>query len=133
MKSIVTIRTDKPDAEVGVYNEAGQQLSYRVWHAHRELSKTLLSVIRDELAEQRATFDGIGAVLVFQGPGSFTGLRIGITVANSLSYGLSVPIVGVADEHEWLERGLRRIKNNENDKLVLPEYGAEAHITKQKK
>ena len=133
MKYIVTIRTDKPEAEVGIYDASGEQLSYHVWQAHRELSKTLLGVIRDELAKQQATFDDIGRVLVFRGPGSFTGLRIGITVANSLSYGLSVPIIGVADEHEWLERGIRRVINNENDQLVLPEYGAEAHITKQKK
>jgi len=133
MSYIVTIRTDKPEAEVGVYASDGTQLSYHVWLAHRELSKTLLGAIRDELAKQTATFADISQVLVFKGPGSFTGLRIGITVANTLSYGLGVPIVGVADEHEWLERGIRRIKDNENDKLVLPEYGAEAHITKQKK
>lgn len=133
MRYIVTIRTDKPEAEVGIYNEAGAQLSYNVWHAHRELSKTLLGVIRDELAKQQAGFDAISSVLVFQGPGSFTGLRIGITVANALSYGLSVPIVGVSGEHEWLERGIRRIKDGENDTLVLPEYGAEAHITQQKR
>lgn len=133
MSYIVTVRTDKPDAEVGVYSQDGTQLSYHVWHAHRELSKTLLGVIRDELAKQHATFDDISQVLVFKGPGSFTGLRIGITVANSLSYGLGVPIVGIEDEHDWLERGLARIKNGENDKLVLPAYGAEAHITKQKK
>lgn len=133
MSYTVTIRTDKPEAEVGLYTPDGTQVSYYVWHAHRELSKTLLSVIRDELAKQQATFEDISNIVVFRGPGSFTGLRIGITVANSLSYGLGAPIVGVAREHDWLERGLDRIKAGENDTLVLPEYGAEAHITKQKK
>jgi tRNA threonylcarbamoyladenosine biosynthesis protein TsaB len=129
----LTIRTDKPEAEVGVYGIDGAQLGYHVWYAYRQLSTTLLGVIRDELAKRQATFEDLAGVLVFQGPGSFTGLRIGITVANTLSYGLKLPIVGVADEHEWLERGIRRLKNNENDQLVMPEYGAEAHITKQKK
>ena len=133
MTYILTIRTDKPEAEVGVYSADGVQLSYHVWHAHRELSATLLGVVRDELQRHGAGFKDIGYVLVYRGPGSFTGLRIGMTVANTLSHGLNVPIVGIADEHEWLERGIRRIKNNENDQLVMPEYGAEAHITKQKK
>ncbi len=133
MSYILTIRTDKPEAEVGIYNMDGEQLSYYTWQAHRQLSSTLLGVIRDELQKQNAVFDAIGGVLVFRGPGSFTGLRIGITVANTLSHGLSVPIVGIADEHEWLERGLAKLKDGESDQLVMPEYGAEAHITQQKK
>jgi len=130
---ILTIRTDKPEAEVGVYDMDGKQLSYHAWLAHRQLSSTLLGVIRDELAKQQAAFDDIGNVLVFRGPGSFTGLRIGITVANTLAHGLNKPIVGVADGDRWLERGLERLRQGENDQLVMPEYGAEAHITQQKK
>lgn len=133
MSFILTIRTDNPEAEVGVYDMDGKQLSYHTWHAHRELSSTLHGVIRDELVRQSATFEDIGYVLVFRGPGSFTGLRIGITVANALAYGLHKPIVGVDQEDQWLERGMARIKNNENDQLVLPEYGSEAHITQPKK
>jgi len=133
MSFILTIRTDKPEAEVGVYDMHGKQLSYHTWLAHRQLSSTLLGVIRDELAKQRAEFKDIGGVLVFRGPGSFTGLRIGITVANTIAHSLGQPIVGVADENQWLERGLERLKQGENDQLVLPEYGAEAHITQQKK
>lgn len=133
MNYILTIRTDKPEAEVGIYDMDGKQLSYHTWLAHRELSKTLLGVIRDELKKQDATFDDIGSVLIFRGPGSFTGLRIGITVANTLAHSLTVPIVGIAEEHEWLERGLAKLKDGGNDQLVMPEYGAEAHITQQKK
>ncbi len=133
MKVWLTIRTDKPEAEVGIYDTTGKQLGYRVWYAHRALSTTLLTVIRDELTKQEATFQDLDGALVFQGPGSFTGLRIGITVANTLAYGLNIPIVGVADEHDWLERGIQRFIQRDNDQLVMPEYGAEAHITQQKK
>ena len=52
MNYILTIRTDKPEAEVGVYDMDGKQLSYHTWLAHRELSKTLLGVIRDELKKR---------------------------------------------------------------------------------
>jgi hypothetical protein len=110
VKAILTIRTDKPEAEVGVYDVQGEQLSYRNWQAHRQLSSTLLGVIRDELAKHRMVFHDIAGVVVFRGPGSFTGLRIGITVANTLAHELKAPIVGVADENEWLERGLSRLR-----------------------
>lgn len=132
MSVVLTIRTDKPEAEIGVY-ENGAQLSYRVWLAHRELSKTLLAAIRDELAKHDKSFPDIRDVVVFSGPGSFTGLRIGITVANTLAHELKARIVGVADEHEWLERGLARLDAGENDGMVVPEYGGEANITQQKK
>jgi tRNA threonylcarbamoyladenosine biosynthesis protein TsaB len=126
---ILTIRTDKPEAEIGVYTTTGEQLAYYNWPAHRELSNTILTVIRDQLAAQDSGFEDISGVIVYKGPGSFTGLRIGITVANTLAYSLSVPIVGEANEHRWLERALEALKAGRNDKLVLPEYGAEAHIT----
>lgn len=127
---ILTIKTDQPDAAVGVYDVSGKALSTHTWYAHRQLSNTLLGVMRDQLAGQQAGFDSLTGIVVFKGPGSFTGLRIGATVANTLAYSLSIPVVGIADEHQWLERGLQRLQSGQNDKLVLPEYGAEAHITK---
>lgn len=133
MKVALTLRTDKPEAEVGVYDAEGKQLGYHVWRAHRELSLTLHGVIRDELKKRGATLDDLGGIVVFQGPGSFTGLRIGITVANALSHELKIPIVGVANEERWLERGLERLSRGEIDQLVVPEYGAEANISVQKK
>ncbi len=133
MKVTLTLRTDKPEAEVGVYDAEGKQLGYHVWLAHRELSLTLHGVIRDELKKRGAALDDLGGIVVFQGPGSFTGLRIGITVANALSHELKIPIAGVANEERWLERGLERLSHGENDQLVVPEYGAEANISVQKK
>lgn len=132
MSLVVTLRTDKPEAEVGIY-ENGRQLGYHVWLAHRELSKTLHRVVRDELAKHDKTIHDIHDIIVFRGPGSFTGLRIGISVANTYAHELKARIVGVADQHQWLERGFQRLEAGENDLLVMPEYGAEAHITQQKK
>lgn len=129
---ILTIRTDKPEAEVGVYGTDGQELSYIIWQAHRELSTTLLATLRDGLAEQHAKFADCKGLIVFTGPGSFTGLRIGITVANSLAYALGVPIVG-AQGQQWQADGLSRLSAGENDRLVLPQYGSEAHITPARK
>lgn len=130
---ILTIRTDKPEAEIGLYDQEGHQLSYYNWLAHRKLADTLLSTIRDQLAAQNAKFEDITGIVIFSGPGSFTGLRIGITVANTLAHSLEIPIVGEAGEEQWLERGLGEFKDGQNHRLVLPEYGAEANITIPKK
>lgn len=98
----------------------------------RSLAKDLLGIIRDSLAELGGDFSDISGLGVMRGPGSFTGLRIGLTVMNSLADSLSVPIVG-ADGDDWQGVALSRLQSGDNDQLVLPLYGGEAHITRPKK
>jgi len=128
---ILALRTDKPDAEVYIYDNGKQRIAH-TWHAERQLANQLLGVLRDQLAKVDADFTAITGIVVFQGPGSFTGLRIGITVANSLAYGLEVPVV-TTQGNDWLVRGLARLQSGNNDRLALPHYGAEASISKPKK
>lgn len=96
----------------------------------RELSKVLLGEINNIVGDDG--FDVLNGLIMFIGPGSFTGLRIGISTMNALAYGKALPIVGVKGE-DWLQQGIKRLKNKENDKIVLPEYGGEANITQPKK
>ena len=127
---ILTIRTDQPEAEIGLYAKDGTQACYQTWEAHRELSTTLLSRIHSQLAEKDATFRDLDGVVVFKGPGSFTGLRIGITVANTLAYSLGINITGTMGD-DWRAEGIRYLQGGKNDRLVLPAYGAAPHITQQ--
>lgn len=128
---ILTIRTDNPEAEIGLFD--GQtKLAYETWAAHRELSNTLHAKIQKLLASQDKSFEDIAGIICFQGPGSFTGLRIGITVADAFARGLDVPIVATMGD-DWIARGISRLAADENDRIVLPHYGAPVHITQQKK
>lgn len=128
---ILTIRTDKPEAEIGLFDDT-TKLAYETWHAHRELAETLHSKIAALLKQIGKDWTDIAGVVAFQGPGSFTGLRIGLTVANALAYAKDIPIVA-AQTDDWIQTGIQRLQNNESDKLALPEYGAEANITQPKK
>ena len=103
------------------------------WLAERTLAHDLLAFLRDKLAENQADFQSISGIGVMKGPGSFTGLRIGLTVMNTIASDRQIPIVGVESTTTWCETALDRLKKGENDQLVMPEYGAEANITKQKK
>lgn len=127
---ILTIRTDKPEAELGIYEDT-TQLAYEIWEAHRQLAETIHQKIANLLQSQKLNLKDIEGIVVYQGPGSFTGLRIGISVANALAYGLGVPIVG--NENNWIEQCVKRLLNNETDKVALPHYGAPVHITEQRK
>lgn len=127
----LVVRTDKPQAEIGLFNNT-EQIAYETWYAHRELSVTLHQKITDLLKQQSLSMDAIDGVIGFAGPGSFTGLRIGLTVANALAYGQHKPVVATKGD-DWIQNGIARLLQGEGDELALPEYGAPVHITTQKK
>lgn len=102
------------------------------WEAGHDLAKGLLRYLTDHLAAQGKHWVDISAIGVRKGPGSFTGLRIGLTVLNTIADTYSIPIVGVSDE-PWQEIVIRRLRAGENDMIVLPVYGSEPNITKPRK
>lgn len=128
---ILTIRTDKPEAEIGLY-EDHEQLIYQTWQAHRELAETINKKIIDVLQAADKRLHELQGIVVFKGPGSFTGLRIGISVANALAYSLGIPIVG-QDTDDWRPLGVKRLQAGQSETVALPEYGAPVHITAPKK
>ena len=98
------------------------------WQAGRTLARGLLKFLEEKTGDLH-DISGIG---VRKGPGSFTGLRIGLTVANTLADSLNVPIVGATGE-DWREMTLKKLYAGENEKIVMPEYGAAAHVTSPRK
>lgn len=102
------------------------------WQADRTLARHLLGFLEEKLHEASSDFQQLTGIGVMRGPGSFTGLRIGMAVLNTLADALEVPIVG-AEGDEWQVIALRRLEAAENDKVVLPHYGGDAHITKPRK
>lgn len=65
-------------------------LNLRTTHSER-----LLPAIQRILADAELTLDQLDGIAVVTGPGSFTGLRIGVATAKGFAYALGKPIVGV--------------------------------------
>ena len=126
----LTIRTDKPEAEIGLYRDE-KQMDYVIWLAHRQLAETLHLKIADMLAVNNMSLQAIDGIACYAGPGSFTGLRIGLSVANSLSYALQASVIAETGD-DWLIKSLKKLKAGQHDVLAIPEYGAEVHITPPK-
>lgn len=102
------------------------------WQADRTLAKQLLGYLHGQLQQHDKTLSDVTGIGVYEGPGSFTGLRIGLTVLNTIADSQQVPIVGAQGE-EWQNVALARLQAGEDDKIVLPFYGSEAHITTPRK
>ncbi|HET9098284.1 MAG TPA: tRNA (adenosine(37)-N6)-threonylcarbamoyltransferase complex dimerization subunit type 1 TsaB [Candidatus Saccharimonadales bacterium] len=131
MALTLSIKTDNPRAEIGLH-EGLQEISSLSWTADRELSATLHLSIKQLLEDKGKELSDVGGIAVFQGPGSFTGLRIGLCVANALAYALNVPITAGRGD-DWITDALKNLEEGRGDKLVKPFYGAEPHITKPRK
>jgi tRNA threonylcarbamoyladenosine biosynthesis protein TsaB len=128
---VLTIRTDKPEAELGLFN-GSTKLAYSTWQAHRQLAETVHTKIKELLVSQNHSLDDLKGIVVYQGPGSFTGLRIGISVANALAYSLNIPITAATGD-DWLQASTQALSDGQNQQIILPEYGAAPHITTPKK
>jgi tRNA threonylcarbamoyladenosine biosynthesis protein TsaB len=126
----LTIRTDKPEAELGLYEDS-KQIVYCNWQAHRQLAETIHIQIQDMLKNNDKALNDIDSVSFYKGPGSFTGLRIGASVANALANGLNIPIVS-AHGSDWIEASITKLHDKQNEVQVLPEYGSPPHITQPK-
>lgn len=64
--------------------------------APRRANSRLLEALTELLAEAGERIDEVGGVIVGRGPGSFTGVRIGVATAKGLAQGLGAPLVGVS-------------------------------------
>jgi tRNA threonylcarbamoyladenosine biosynthesis protein TsaB len=127
---IVLLDTSTPVCKLALVN--GDARYEDEWRADRQLAKGLLGYLNEQLQKHGAAFKDITGIGVFTGPGSFTGLRIGLTVLNTLADSTNIPIVGTNGEN-WQSEALSELNEGKNDRIVLPFYGAEANVTAPKK
>ena len=74
----------------------GQLLSQYYQNSGLTHSRTLLPMVKDILTNCELSLDDIDTIAVSHGPGSFTGLRIGIATVKGLCWGRDIPCRGVS-------------------------------------
>ncbi len=104
---ILLINTAKRDTFVGLADE-GKLIKSKIWEAGFRQSEELLPNIEKLVGKNK-----ISGVVVATGPGSYTGLRVGVATANALGFGWGVPVVGV-DRFSMLE-----VRSEEQEVRIL--------------
>ncbi len=106
------------------------------WSTGHNLTAEIMDKIAGLYKNTGKTYKDTTGVMVNTGPGSFTGLRIGISIANTMAYSLNIPIVGlyeIENKPEFMEKELQRLcRKKAFEKVVFPEYGKEPNITQSK-
>lgn len=128
---ILSIKTDHKIAEIGLFNSR-KKLDYLKWQAHKELSATIHGKIEEILESNNMSWNNLDGIVFYEGPGSFTGLRIGASVANGLAYGLGIS-AAQANGDNWTDKGIKKLLGGYTNSTVIPQYGEPAHTTKPRK
>jgi tRNA threonylcarbamoyladenosine biosynthesis protein TsaB len=87
---------DTASAQGGIALYDGLMLSLRSWPAERSHTTTLLSEIHHLLSAADLAVGDLAAVAIAIGPGAFTGLRVGLSVAKGFHLATGVPLVGIS-------------------------------------
>jgi tRNA threonylcarbamoyl adenosine modification protein YeaZ len=77
-------------------SRGGKTLAELMWRSGQNHSKELLPNINHLLSQSSTAGESIDAVFVAIGPGSFNGIRVGISTAKGLALSLQIPILGIS-------------------------------------
>lgn len=94
MALILSIETSSKVCSVAL-NLDNELLGLKELYVDKSHSELLAVLIRDIVKECGFGMKDLGAVAVAKGPGSYTGLRIGVSAAKGLCYALDIPLIGV--------------------------------------
>lgn len=88
-----TLFIDTHDIEITIalYND-DKLVDSIIKKSTRHHSEFIMPTIRDVISNNGIDVKDLGQILVVNGPGSFTGVRLGVTIAKTMAYTLNIPI-----------------------------------------
>jgi len=90
----LAIDTSTDTASIALAQD-GKVLTELTWRCGQNHSVELLPRLTHLLNQIGVSFQSISCIIVARGPGSFNGLRVGVSTAKGLAFSLGIPIVGI--------------------------------------
>lgn len=103
---ILNIETSTKNCSVSLAKNGTTVLCKEIAEQGYSHAEKLHVFIEEILSESQVAFDDLNAIAVSKGPGSYTGLRIGVSAAKGLCYALNIPLISI-DTLELLARQLK--------------------------
>jgi tRNA threonylcarbamoyl adenosine modification protein YeaZ len=100
---ILAIESASTDPSVAVAAPDGEPIAADGWSGGPGQGREILPRLLAAIDRSGRKFKDASAVAVGIGPGSFTGLRVGMSLAKGIAYGLRIPIFGIPSLAAWLE------------------------------
>ena len=91
----LAIDTSTDTASVALVQD-GEVLAELTWRSGQNHTVELLPQLAHLLNQAKLNLQSISDIMVARGPGSFNGLRVGISTAKGLAFSLGIPIVGIS-------------------------------------
>ena len=129
---ILFIDTSKAETKIALYKQE-QLLAEKVWFSAKNQSEELLYEIDQLIKCSKIDKTDLKQILVIAGPGSYTGLRVGLSTANALAVTLNIKINSIKSGIKM--ETLRKVLNDNEDqfsKAIMPVYTRQPKITKPK-
>lgn len=105
MTYILQIETATRNCSVALSKDGQTVICKEIAESGYSHAEKLHLFIEEILQEAQLQFKDLSAIAVSQGPGSYTGLRIGVSAAKGLCYSLNIPLLAI-DTLEALARKL---------------------------
>ena len=119
MPNIILIETATARCSTALL--AGERVVSRRWseepRAHASLTAPF---VQEMLAEQGMTVRDCDAVCVSKGPGSYTGLRVGVSTAKGLCFGAGIPLIAVSTLEVLAHQAIRENLLPEGCRHIIP-------------
>jgi tRNA threonylcarbamoyladenosine biosynthesis protein TsaB len=106
----------------------GTVLAERHWQSRHRHGEELLARLDEVFAEAGANRRELTGVVVGTGPGSFTGLRIGLATAKTIAYALAIPIVGISSTRALALAAVRADPDATKVTVALPAGAADRYV-----
>jgi tRNA threonylcarbamoyladenosine biosynthesis protein TsaB len=119
MGYILSIDTSTETAQVSLA-ENGLLLGSRINENQKDHASFLQPAIKELLDEVSAGFTDLVAVSVTNGPGSYTGLRVGLASAKGLCYALQLPIITIGTLELMAASAIEQVKPADSETLFCP-------------
>jgi len=105
----LAIDTSTDTASLALVQDS-EVLAELTWHSRQNHTVELLSQLAHLLNQANLNLQSTSGIIVARGPGSFNGLRVGISTAKGLAFSLGIPIVGIStlevEAYQHAETGL---------------------------